>query len=312
MGYRLHPGRPIQDEVRRIAERQFAQAIEGLRAVGDPESDEIVHTARRHIKKIRALLRLVRPALRDRYDSVNLRLRAVSRVLAPVADGQAIVETLARLAQRYPGKLPANTLAAIHDRLLRREAAADEEAALNNVLETAAALLRAERDTVSRWTLHETGFRAIAPGLERSARDGREAMARALCRFSSARYHTWRQRVKDQWLQVRLLQSRCGDDALALHERHLEELDGCLGEYHNCAILRDVLTSDSSLARQDAALCLRLVRRYERDLRTKARALGEQVHAETPRHFVKWVRRLWYADKRRRTAPGGTSWRPAA
>ena len=180
------------------------------------------------------------------------------------------------------------------------------------MLETAAALLRAERDAVSQWTLRKSGFRAIAPGLERSARDGREAMARARSRFSSARYHRWRQRVKDQWLQVRLLQSRCADDALALHERHLEELDGCLGEYHNCVILRDVLTSDSSLAREDAALCLRLVRRYERDLRAKARALGEQVHAETPRHFVKWVRHLWYADRRRSTAERGKSWRPAA
>jgi CHAD domain-containing protein len=310
VGYRLHAGEPIQGEVRRIAERQFAQAIEGLRAVGDPESDEVVHTARRHIKKIRALLRLVRPALGDQYDSVNRRLRAVSRVLAPVADGQAIVETLARLAERHRGELPADTLAAVHARLVRREAAADEEAALNDVLGTAAALLRAERDAVSRWTLRETGFRAIAPGLERSAQDGRDAMARALSRFSSARYHAWRQRVKDQWLQVRLLQSRCGG-ALALHERHLEELDGCLGESHNCAILRDVLTSDAALARDDAALCLRLVRHYERELRAKARELGEQVHAETPRRFVKRVRRLWYAA-RRSTAREGTSWRPAA
>ena len=116
MGYQLHPGRPIQDEVRRIADRQFEQAIEGLRAVGDPESDEVVHTARRHIKKIRALLRLVRPAMGDRYDSVTLRLRAVSRMLAPVADGQAVVETLTRLVERYPGQLPADTVAAIQAR----------------------------------------------------------------------------------------------------------------------------------------------------------------------------------------------------
>jgi CHAD domain len=312
VGYRLHPGRPLQDEVRRIAERQFAQAIAGLRAVGDPESDEVVHTARRHIKKIRALLRLVRPALGDRYDSVNLRLRTVSRLLAPIADGQAVVGTLAQIAERYGDELTPEIRAEIHATLLRRESQADERAVLEQALETAAALLRAERDGVSRWELNETGFRAIAPGLERSARDGREAMARALSRFSSARYHKWRQRVKDQWLQVRLLQGRCGGDALALHERHLEELDGCLGEYHNCAILRDVLKSDSSLAREDAALCLRLVRRYERDLRTKARELGEQVHAETPRHFVKWTRCLWYAARRRSTEERGTSWRPAA
>ena len=99
MGYRLHPGRPIQDEVRRIADRQLEEAIAGLRTVGDPESDDDVHAARRHIKKIRALLRLVRPALGDRYDSVNRRLRTVNRLLAPVADGQAVVATLAQICR---------------------------------------------------------------------------------------------------------------------------------------------------------------------------------------------------------------------
>ena len=136
-------------------------------------------------------------------------------------------------------------------------------------------------------------------------------MARALDHPRGAAYHEWRQRVKTQWLHVRLLQPRCGD-ALALDERRLEELDGCLGEYHDCAILREALISDSSVAREDAALCLTLIRRYERELRARARTLGGQVHGETPRQFVKRVRRLWRAARRRRPAEGDTSWRPAA
>jgi hypothetical protein len=312
MGYRLHPGQPIKDEVRRIAVRQLEQAIAGLRTVGDTEGDEAVHTARRHIKKIRALTRLVRPALGKRYGAVNERLRTVSRLLAPIADGQAVVDTLAHIAERYGDQLPAEVHSEIRATLLRRESMADEQAVLDHALDTAAALLRAERDGVSRWKLHETGFRAIAPGLERSVRAERDAMARALSGSRSAAYHTWRQRVKDQWLHMRLLDARCGG-SLALDERRLEELDGCLGEYHNCAILRDVLTSDSSLPRDDAARCLRLLRRYERELRTKARTLGAQVHAETPRHFVKRVRRLWRAARRRPDQPErGTPWQPAA
>jgi hypothetical protein len=312
MGYRLHPGQPIQDEVRRIADRQLEQAIAGLRTVGDPESDDSVHTARRHIKKVRALTRLVRPALGRRYRAVNQRLRTVSRLLAPIADGQAVVGTLAQIAERYGKELPPEVHAEIRATLLRRESMADEQAILDDALETAAALLRAERDGVSRWELDEAGFRAIAPGLERSARATRDAMARALSGSRSASYHAWRQRVKDHWLHIRLLDARCGG-SLGLEERRLEELDGCLDDYHNCAILRDVMTSDASLARDDAALCLRLLRRYERELRTKARALGAQVHAETPRHLVKRVRRLWRAATRQPDQPErDTSWQPAA
>jgi hypothetical protein len=311
MGYQLHPGEPVQDEVRRIADRQLEQAIAALRTVGDSERDNSVHTTRRHIKKIRALFRLVRPALDDRYHAVNRRLRAVNRLLGPIADGQAVVETLARVAQRYDGELPPDALAAIQARLLRRQATANQDATLNDVLETAAALLRAERDAVSRWTLDETGFRAIAPGLRRAVRECRDAMARAVVRPRSAAYHEWRQRAKTHWLHVRLLQARCAD-ALAPDARRLEELDGCLGEYHNCTILREAVISDSSVAREDAALCLRLIRRYERELRITARTLGGQVYVETSRQFVKRVRRLWRAAKCRSTAQGGTSWRPAA
>jgi CHAD domain-containing protein len=298
--------------VRRIADRQLKLAIAGLNAGGDPESTSAIHTTRRRIKKVRALIRLVRRPLGDRYGGVNRRLRAVNRLLAPIADGQATVATLALVAERDGGTVPADVLPEIHATLLRREAMANEAAGLNNVLDTAAALLRAERDRVNDWELSATGFRAIAAGLERTARASRRAMAKATASSRSDDYHTWRQRVKDQWLQVRLLQARCGE-ALASDEHRLEDLDGLLGNCHNCAILRDVLTSDSTLDREVAACALRRVRLYERKLRRRACRLGMKVHRETPKQFVKRVRRLWRSARRtRRPTQRGMPWRSAA
>jgi hypothetical protein len=296
VGYRLHPGRRVQDEVRRIADRQLEQAIAALRMSTDPDVESAVGAARRRIRRIRALIRLVRSGLGDRHRAVQQRLRAVNRLLAPVADGEAIVETLARVAERDGGLLP-DVVAAIRATVLCRKSAAGEEAALNDALETTAALLRAEREAFSRWTLNETGVRAIAPGLEQTVRAGRRAMTRAVADPTSEHYGAWRQRVKDHRLQLHLLQARCGY-ALALDERRLEELDRCLDERHHCAILEDVLTSDSSLG--DAALGLRVVRRYERELREQARACGAQIHRETPTRFVRRVHRLWRASKQQR------------
>lgn len=125
-------------------------------------------------------------------------------------------------------------------------------------------------------------------------------------------YHTWRQRVKDHWLQTRLLQGRCGDRRLA-NERRLEELDGVLGACHNCAILRDAVRSDSTPARADLARCLRLVRRYEHSLRRAARQLGAEVYHDTPTRYVKRVRRLWRSSgSGRRHHRRGLSWLSAA
>jgi hypothetical protein len=312
VGYRLHSEQPIAHEVVRIANRQLELAIAGLNTVDDTERDNAVHATRRHVKKVRALIRLVRPALGHRYRGVNRRLRAVNRLLAPIADGRAAVDTLARVAERSGHELPPEVVVAIRATLVRLESVANEEAALNDALDTAAALLRAERDGIAGWILHETGFGAVAPGLTGTIRAARRAMAKAVTRARNDDYHTWRQRVKDLWLQVRLLQGRCGD-ALALDERRLEELDGVLGECHNCGILCDVLTSDATLNRTDAARCLRLVRRYERELRRRARRLGTTVHEETPKQFIARVRWLWRSARHsRRPRRRGTSWRSAA
>jgi hypothetical protein len=312
VGYRLEPGQPVTHEVRRLAARQLELAIEGLTATGTGEHDDSVHTARRHIKKVRALIRLVRPAMGHRYRVANRVLRVVNQLLGPIANGQATVDTLTRVAERRRSDLPADVAASIRTWLVRRESVAYEDAALRDVFETAAAVLRAERDGVDHWHLPKSGFRVIAGGLERTARAGRRAMDRAKASSRAEDYHAWRQRVKDQSLQVRLLQARCGD-GLALDERRLGALDGYLGECHTCAILREVLTTDSTLDRSDAARCLRAVRSYERELRRCARRLGKAIYHETPKDYVKRVRRLWRSTQRPRgTQQRGTSWRSAA
>jgi hypothetical protein len=312
VGYCLDPHLPVAHEVRRIAARQLQLAIDGLNAGGETDSDHAIHATRRHVKKVRALIRLVRPALGRRGRAVNRRLRVVNRLLAPIADGQEALATLARVAERYGREFPPDVASVIRATLRRRKSIADEDAALNKVRDTAAALLRAERDGIADWALTDTGFDAIARGLERTARAARQAMAKAVASSRREEYHTWRQRVKDQWLHVRLLQGRC-DKALSIDERRLEDLDGLLGECHNCTILRDVLTSDSTLDRGDASRALHLVRRYERDLRRRARRLGMTVHQEPPRSFVKRVRRHWRSARRTtHSTQRGTPWRSAA
>jgi hypothetical protein len=311
MGYRFDSRRSIKRNVRRIADHQLALAA-ALAARGDVNTDGAIHAARRHVKKVRSLIGLVRPALGRRYDSVDRRLRAANRLLAPVADGQAVLETLARVARRYANELPRDVAADIHSILVRRAALAHEEAVLNGAPDAVAALLRRTREGVGRWRLHETGFRGIAGGLERTIRKGRRSMAKAMASGRRDDYHAWRRRVKDRWLQTRLLQGRCGD-RLAADERRLEELDGLLGECHNCAILSDALQADSTLPRSDSARCLRLLRRYERALRGAARQLGAKVYEDTPAQYVERVRGLWRSARHdRRESRRGPSWRSAA
>ncbi len=63
--YRIDPAQPVPDEVRRVARGRIDHAIDELRGTSDSTRAEAVHEARKDMKKLRALLRLVRDELGD-------------------------------------------------------------------------------------------------------------------------------------------------------------------------------------------------------------------------------------------------------
>jgi hypothetical protein len=282
----------VASEVRRIVLRQLETAISELHTVGDPQSDDAVHDARRRVKKIRAIIRLVRPVLDKAYRSVDRDLSTVSRLLAPVADGRGILETLDQLAHRYGRSFSKQAMAAARAGVLRNGARADREAQVRGVLKVAAGTLRSDRDRVKHWRLRTDGFGSVAPGLEESYRRARRILLASWSKPKPAHFHTWRRYVKNHWFHVRLLEGRCGYHLVA-YERRIEALDGVLGEYHNLALLREVLVADTSLSRDERAQCLRVVARYQRLLRRHAGILGARIYMERPRRFVRRVRSLW-------------------
>jgi CHAD domain-containing protein len=296
MAYRLKPGRPIDQEVRRIVDTQLARAVDQLRHTGDPRSDAAVHEARRHIKKVRAVLRLVQPTLGDEYAAANRRLQAANRMLAPIADGEAVVDTIARLKGEYGPRLPARTLKSIRAALMARAAKIDRKATLDRVLPRVGAVLRVQRGKVRLWRLDAHGFRTVAGGLEKTVRRARKAMRRAAQDPTADHFHAWRRRVKDLWFQIRLVEERCGNTLLA-DQRRLEELDGCLGEYHNVVLLERVLMTEALLSRRQTARCLRLLREVQTQLRRRAVVQARRIFSEKPKHIVRRVHRLWRAAK---------------
>jgi CHAD domain-containing protein len=296
VAYSLKGGRPVGDEVRRLIDKQLTLARACLERIGDSRSAHEIHEARRHVKKVRALIRLVRPALGNDYGPMNRRLRAVSGLLAPVGDGEAAVDSFARLVRTFP-ELSEQTAAVIRAELLRREARAGRKANIGRVPLVACRLLRKEEARAQSWTGGLGGPRTLWRGLERTARRARRAMARAAAHPTTENYHTWRRRVKEHWLQVRVVQQRCGN-RLAGYEQRLEALDGMLGEHHNCALLIEVLLDPGLVSPREAAHVVRRLRRVQMDLRRRALAAGAPIYKEKPGEFVTRVKRLW---KRART-----------
>src|SRR3954447_23499769 len=102
--FRFDPGEPVPDEVRRVARGRIDHALDELRGNSDSTREEAVHEARKDMKKLRALLRLVRGELGGRvYSAENACFRDTARELAGVREADAKLATLGDLEERYGG-----------------------------------------------------------------------------------------------------------------------------------------------------------------------------------------------------------------
>lgn len=291
MPYGIGIGQPVSDEIRRIVRKQLKLAIVDLAATDAP-SDGTVHDARRHIKKARAALRLCRAALRPSYRQANRRLRHASRLLAPVADGEAVVRAFTALAAAHAAELPAAATDAVRRYLAERQAANNRRAARHHVLRRVVEALGKERGRARHYAMRGDDYPLLAPGFERTIRRSRAAMARAFACQTARHYHDWRRRVKDHWLQTRLLNGRC-DNRLSGDAQRLDELDALLGNCHDLALLAAILVEGVPLTRAHAATCLRVIRRTQWQQRRAASVLGAAVYGDTATEAVNRAARAW-------------------
>jgi CHAD domain-containing protein len=289
--YRVFAGKGLADEIRRVAREQLDAVLDGLAPSSEPE--EGVHEARRRLKRLRTLLRLVREPLGKVYATENRRFRDVGRALADVRDAQVARETFDRV---LPEPRSAE-VSALRDRLAMDQARA---AARGEPLDRRLPRLRRElvagRREIARWPLRGLkGFDSLEDGIARSYRRGRRGLIRVGDGGTPEDFHEWRKRVKYHRDHVRLLQDTW-KRPLKARRRALGRLSDLLGEAHDLFMLREWL---SRLGRDGSgAFPTRMLAdmdRRRRALESEALPEGRRLFVEKPRRLVRRLRVCWDA-----------------
>ena len=300
----MERGESVPAGIRRIACEQLEGAIRSLgRARG---RDEAIHDARKRLKKTRALLRLVRPYVGRVYAEENGRLRDAGRVLSEFRDAAVVIETFDELRAKFPAEFAGGSLAGVRRLLKRRKAQIERSGAIRRTLAEVSSQLAAAARRVNRWPLAIDGFDGIGPGLKRTFRRGRKAMAAARRGPTSENFHEWRKRVKAHWYHVRLLEA-LWDKEMKSREADLKQLEDWLGIDHNLEVLREK-------AGGHAGALLPMIDRYQEELRARALEIGDSLYRYLPRQFRRGVEELWQAwsDSETETAKPAALRKPAA
>ena len=294
MAYRLQPGEAVPEGLRRIAREELSSAAAGLRQATAATRDDAIHEARKSIKKVRAILRLMRGELGRTYAIENRRLREVARRLSVYRDATVMIETLDQLGGHRKDDRSGRALGAIRRGLLENKRRLQRGAGMTIAMRRAGEALLAASARVNRWRLVMDGPVALAPGMETSYRRGRAAMATARRHAQPEHCHEWRKRVKDHWYHLRLLEDRWNAAARG-REKNLKELETWLGEHHNLEVLSARLAAQAARRQkaEESEICRGLIRKMQHELRHKALALGRRLYRERPEMFRKRLLELW-------------------
>jgi CHAD domain-containing protein len=293
MGYRLEADESVPKELRRIVREEIESSGEYLAGKKAGGPDEAIHEARKSLKKIRAVLRLVQPEIGAIYDKENTALGTIAADLSEIRDAAAILETFDTL----PG---AEEFGPVRHALVERKKRTDASKDRDAVIQEAVLALRKLEKRIKTWPLKTSGFAALAPGLELRYRRGRRAMKAAAAEQTPEYFHEWRKRVKDHWYHIRLLESLWTDEMQA-REKSLKELETWLGDDHNLFVMRSLISGEPATFGEPAMLdaLLDAIEKRQNELRSNSLSLGARLYDDKPKAFVRRIEHLWKEWQRR-------------
>jgi CHAD domain-containing protein len=289
MSYRIEKGEGLAAALGRIAAEETGLALTQLRR---RDKGEAVHSARKSIKRLRALLRSLRVVFPEElFHAENQRLAAAGRKISPLRDIHVQLRILGslRAANNSAGSEVRRTL------LSRQENFARKIPALRRAVRQ---MLADSQGTIASWPLAQTTPGTLVAGIKRIYKQGRSAFKTACKNPTPGNLHEWRKKAKALGYGFELIECLV-PRKFARRMRLCQELGDCLGNDHDLFMVLQALrrANRAQPARDYAGLAARIAAKRAK-LRERAFKLGKKVYAEKPRAFAKGLdRHLRGAEK---------------
>lgn len=292
MAFRILPGSSISRSVSAVGTEQIDSIFNKFAAKSKKGST--AHETRKAMKRLRALLHLVRPAMgRDDFQRDEARLKQIARLMSGVRDIQAMLETIAKLESFVPALAQNPVTRALRDELEATCATAEKK--MNGAtIAQAKKLLRGARDAFTSLELKRDDFEPLAATIEADYRKARRAYRHAYEAAEDEAFHDWRKYVQRHWRQLLLIMPGW-PKALRPHVILARELSETLGDDHDLYVLSNFIKDapDTFGTEDETAAFLAACRQRQLELRKSAYTLGARLLAEKPGSLADRIRTYW-------------------
>ena len=292
MAYRLKPGRQISPSVRDVGRDQIDRVLAQFSS--KTSRGTAVHEARKSMKRLRALLHLVKPAMpKGSFAVSEARLKKIGRSLSGARDAQAMLETVRKL-EAHDGSAKVKQVTAALRAKLQAECAEAEHGLTGAGIKQLRKLLNEAKAGFAEMSLEPDDFSVVAVTLERDYRKARHAFSQAYRLRTDEAFHDWRKRVQRHWRQL-LLVTPSWPKAIRPHAALARNVSEALGEDHDLAVLaaRVKAEADQLGDRNQIEAYIALCRTRQAELRRIAHELGTRLLSEKPGSLARRVSAYW-------------------
>ena len=300
MAYKFKLDEPIAKGFRRIAREQIARALNDLGQ--DDLADKGVHESRKTMKRLRALLRMVRPQIGEKtFKARNAGLRNAGQMLSGQRESKVLSETIAKLEAHVEADA-SQSLARFKHTVGAMDNAAPNVLSLETAT-TLRALLEKEGRRIDKLKFKSAGFDVLAPGLQLSYDKGRRVLAKAYKSPSDQKFHDLRKTVQWHWRHMALL-SRAWPEYFEVRIHAARELSQLLGDDHDLAMLQAAVKSIGKTTDTGYRQVIRLARGRQEELRADCFERARRIFAEPHEDFVRRIEIYWNSGRSLRPVTG--------
>lgn len=203
--YRLEPGEAPGSRFLAIARSLNDRIVEDIEGA---EGDELesAYGARKKLKRMRAVFRLMRYVDPDAYDAENQRCRDAGRALGPFRDRDVEGRALDELVAHFAPALDEGLFDHLRERLAARRASeALADSGIRAALNFARAHAHLTRATLSALNWQKIDAKPIVKSVVGDYKKARKLKAKVAAHRIHEDAHQMRKYIKYHWLHVRLL-----------------------------------------------------------------------------------------------------------
>ena len=293
-GFSISNTESISINIHRILLEQFHYII--MQSEKDQEEiHESIHETRKSMKRIRAVLRMIRDEIGySSYYRENTFYRDLSRNLSEIRNFEVLSGSIQNLQKDLSNTIPPDVFALLEGELGRqRNLVAGGPAVLTQLLKEIARKIEIARDRIYDFPIKHNDFRAFEGGLFRMYRQGKKYLQDVRENPTPNQLHDLRKRLKYFWYQVEILQP-IFPGPMKAYASTLEKIGENLGVYHDLEVLQEFLSELTIIpdpqvkeALQEACLARKSMLLYN------IWPLAEMAYSEKPEAIISRLSSYW-------------------